>query len=164
MTATVIEVWVNVANASVMVIENAERFGLSQLHQLRERVGRGADQSYCIPVTGHKLSHEGRERIQTMVQTTEGFIIAETDLRLRGPGNMEGTQQSGMLRFLLADSARDAQILAAAREIAAQILEKHPELAMPEHLRLRQYLASEGKDASFEVINLENYLDFLKPG
>lgn len=144
---TVIEVGVNVPNASVMLIENAERFGLSQLHQLRGRVGRGADQSYCILMTGHKLSHEGRERIQTMVQTTDGFIIAETDLRLRGPGNIEGTQQSGMLRFLLADLARDGQILAAAREIAAQILEKDPVLAMPEHLRLRQHLASEGKDA-----------------
>jgi len=144
---TVIEVGVNVPNASVMVIENAERFGLSQLHQLRGRVGRGADQSFCILLTGHKLSHEGRERIQTMVQTTDGFIIAETDLRLRGPGNIEGTQQSGMLRFLLADLARDGQILAAAREIAAQILEKDPSLALPEHLRLRQHLASEGKDA-----------------
>ena len=144
---TVIEVGVNIPNASIMVIENAERFGLSQLHQLRGRVGRGADQSYCVLLTGHKLSHEGRERIQTMVQTTDGFIIAETDLRLRGPGNIEGTQQSGMLRFLLADLARDGQILAAAREIAAQILEKDPGLAMPEHLRLRQHLASEGKDA-----------------
>jgi len=144
---TVIEVGVNVPNASVMVIENAERFGLSQLHQLRGRVGRGADQSFCILLTGHKLSHDGRERIQTMVQTTDGFIIAETDLRLRGPGNIEGTQQSGMLRFLLADLARDGQILAAAREIAAQILEKDPGLAMPEHLRLRLHLASEGKDA-----------------
>lgn len=144
---TVIEVGVNVPNASVMVIENAERFGLSQLHQLRGRVGRGADQSFCILMTGHKLSHEGRERIQTMVQTTDGFVIAETDLRLRGPGNIEGTQQSGMLRFLLADLARDGQILAAAREIAAQILERDPALALPEHLRLRQHLASEGKDA-----------------
>lgn len=144
---TVIEVGVNVPNASVMVIENAERFGLSQLHQLRGRVGRGADQSFCVLMTGHKLSHDGRERIQTMVQTTDGFVIAETDLRLRGPGNIEGTQQSGMLRFLLADLARDGQILAAAREIATQILEKDPGLAMPEHTRLRFHLASEGKDA-----------------
>jgi len=143
---TVIEVGVNIPNASLMVIENAERFGLSQLHQLRGRVGRGADQSYCLLLTGHKLSHDGRERIQTMVQTTDGFIIAETDLRLRGPGNIEGTQQSGMLRFLLADLARDGQIIAVAREVAAQILEKDPELALPEHLRLRMQLASEGKD------------------
>lgn len=144
---TVIEVGVNVPNASVMVIENAERFGLSQLHQLRGRVGRGADQSFCVLMTGHKLSHDGRERIQTMVQTTDGFVIAETDLRLRGPGNIEGTQQSGMLRFLLADLARDGQILAAARDVATQILEKDPGLAMPEHARLRLHLASEGKDA-----------------
>lgn len=144
---TVIEVGVNVPNASVMVIENAERFGLSQLHQLRGRVGRGADQSYCILMTGHKLSHDGRERIQTMVQTTDGFVIAETDLKLRGPGNIEGTQQSGMLRFLLADIARDGQILAVARDTAAQILENDPLLEMPEHGRLRLHLASEGKDA-----------------
>jgi ATP-dependent DNA helicase RecG len=144
---TVIEVGVNVPNASVMVIENAERFGLSQLHQLRGRVGRGADQSYCILLTSFKLSSDGRERIQTMVRTNDGFEIAEVDLKLRGPGNIEGTQQSGMLRFLLADLARDGQILAAAREIAIQILEKDPGLAAPEHLRLRSHLATEGKDA-----------------
>lgn len=144
---TVIEVGVNVPNASVMVIENAERFGLSQLHQLRGRVGRGAEQSFCLLLTSFKLSSEARERIQTMCQTNDGFIIAETDLRLRGPGNIEGTQQSGMLRFMLADLARDGQILTAAREIATQILEKDPTLAVPEHGRLRQHLASEGKDA-----------------
>jgi ATP-dependent DNA helicase RecG len=130
-----------------MVIENAERFGLSQLHQLRGRVGRGAEQSFCLLLTSFKLSSEARERIQTMCQTNDGFIIAETDLRLRGPGNIEGTQQSGMLRFMLADLARDGQILTAAREIATQILEKDPTLAIPEHGRLRQHLASEGKDA-----------------
>jgi len=144
---TVIEVGVNVPNASVMVIENAERFGLSQLHQLRGRVGRGAEQSFCLLLTSFKLSSEARERIQTMCQTNDGFIIAETDLRLRGPGNIEGTQQSGMLRFMLADLARDGQILTAARDIAMQILEKDPTLATPEHGRLRQHLASEGKDA-----------------
>lgn len=144
---TVIEVGVNVPNASVMVIENAERFGLSQLHQLRGRVGRGAEQSYCILMTSFKQSHEGRERIQTMVQTNDGFVIAEADLRLRGPGNIEGTQQSGMLRFLLADLARDGQVLAAAREIAANILDADPALQAPEHLRLRQHLETEGKDA-----------------
>ncbi len=144
---TVIEVGVNVPNASVMIIENAERFGLSQLHQLRGRVGRGAEQSFCLLLTSFKLSSEARERIQTMCQTNDGFIIAETDLRLRGPGNIEGTQQSGMLRFMLADLARDGQILTAAREIATQILEKDPTLAVPEHGRLRQHLASEGKDA-----------------
>lgn len=144
---TVIEVGVNVPNASVMVIENADRFGLSQLHQLRGRVGRGAEQSYCVLVTGFKLSTDARERIQTMVQTNDGFIIAETDLRLRGPGNMEGTQQSGMLRFLLADLGRDGQILTAAREIAARILESDPALTAPEHRRLLEHLAVTGKEA-----------------
>jgi ATP-dependent DNA helicase RecG len=138
---TVIEVGVNVPNASVMVIENAERFGLSQLHQLRGRVGRGADQSYCVLMTGFKLSADGRERIQTMVQTTDGFLIAEADLRLRGPGNIEGTQQSGMIRFLLADLARDGQVLQAARDIALRILEADPHLRLPEHERLRVGLA-----------------------
>ena len=144
---TVIEVGVDVPNASVMVIENAERFGLSQLHQLRGRVGRGAEQSFCILLTSFKLSADGRERIQTMVQTNDGFIIAETDLRLRGPGNMEGTQQSGMLRFLLADLSRDGQILTAAREIAARILESDPALTAPENRRLLEHLAATGKEA-----------------
>jgi ATP-dependent DNA helicase RecG len=144
---TVIEVGVNVPNASVMVIENAERFGLSQLHQLRGRVGRGAEQSYCLLLTGFKLSADGRERIQTMVQTNDGFVIAEVDLRLRGPGNIEGTQQSGMLHFRLADLARDGQILTAAREIAMRILEQDPTLAAPEHFRLKQYLDALAKES-----------------
>ncbi|MBK6932217.1 MAG: ATP-dependent DNA helicase RecG [Saprospirales bacterium] len=141
---TVIEVGVNVPNASVMVVENAERFGLSQLHQLRGRVGRGADQSYCLLMSGFKLSADGRERLQTMVQTNDGFQIAEVDLRLRGPGNLEGTQQSGMLRFLLADLGRDGQILTAAREIASRILEADPALQAPENARLRLHLESTG--------------------
>ncbi len=140
---TVIEVGVNVPNASLMVIENAERFGLSQLHQLRGRVGRGADQSFCILMTGFKLSDDGRERIQTLVQTTDGFKIAEADLRLRGPGNIEGTQQSGMLSFRIADLARDQNILLAARDSAAAILAGDPLLNLPENLRLRQFLDSE---------------------
>jgi ATP-dependent DNA helicase RecG len=144
---TVIEVGVNVPNASVMVIENAERFGLSQLHQLRGRVGRGADQSYCILLTGYKLSAEGRERIQTMVQTNDGFVIAEADLKLRGPGNIEGTQQSGMLHFRIADLARDGQILMAAREIAAKILETDPLLQTPENQRLRYHMDTAMKEA-----------------
>ena len=144
---TVIEVGVNVPNASVMVIENAERFGLSQLHQLRGRVGRGAEQSYCILMSGYKLSADGRERLQTMVQTNDGFVIAEADLRLRGPGNMEGTQQSGMLRFHIADLGRDGQILGAAREIAAKILEADPALTAPENARLRAHLEATGKEA-----------------
>ncbi|MCB0634418.1 MAG: ATP-dependent DNA helicase RecG, partial [Lewinella sp.] len=130
---TVIEVGVNVPNASVMVIENTERFGLSQLHQLRGRVGRGADQSYCVLMSGYKLSNEGRERIQTMVRTTNGFEIAEADLKLRGPGNIEGTQQSGILNFSIADLAKDGQILKTAREIAARILDDDPTLQRPEH-------------------------------
>jgi len=144
---TVIEVGVNVPNASVMVIENAERFGLSQLHQLRGRVGRGAEQSYCVLMSGYKLSADGRERLQTMVQTNDGFIIAEVDLRLRGPGNMEGTQQSGMLRFHIADLGRDGQILSAARDIAAKILEADPALTAPENARLRAHLEATGKEA-----------------
>ncbi|MBU6343079.1 MAG: ATP-dependent DNA helicase RecG [Bacteroidetes bacterium] len=144
---TVIEVGVNVPNASVMVIENAERFGLSQLHQLRGRVGRGAEQSFCILMTGYKLSQDGRERIQTMVNTNDGFEIAEADLRLRGPGNIEGTQQSGMLHFRIADLAKDGPILQAARSIAQQILELDPELRTPENARLKQFLEAYAKDS-----------------
>ena len=124
---TVIEVGVNVPNASVMVIENAERFGLSQLHQLRGRVGRGADQSYCILVTSYKLSEETRRRLEIMVQTNDGFEIAEADLKLRGPGDLEGTQQSGVAFDLkIADIARDGQLLQHVREIASGIIEKDP--------------------------------------
>ena len=124
---TVIEVGVNVPNASVIVIENAERFGLSQLHQLRGRVGRGADQSYCILVTSYKLSEETRKRLEIMVQTNDGFEIAEADLKLRGPGDLEGTQQSGVAFDLkIADIARDGQLLQHVREIAAGIIEKDP--------------------------------------
>ena len=124
---TVIEVGVNVPNASVMVIENAERFGLSQLHQLRGRVGRGADQSYCILVTSYKLSEETRKRLEIMVQTNDGFEIAEADLKLRGPGDLEGTQQSGVAFDLkIADIARDGQLLQHVREVASEIIEKDP--------------------------------------
>ena len=131
---TVIEVGVNVPNASVMVIENAERFGLSQLHQLRGRVGRGADQSYCILVTSYKLSEETRKRLEIMVQTNDGFEIAEADLKLRGPGDLEGTQQSGVAFDLkIADIARDGQLLQHVREVASAILEKDPACSMPEY-------------------------------
>ena len=124
---TVIEVGVNVPNASVMVIENAERFGLSQLHQLRGRVGRGADQSYCILVTSYKLSEETRKRLEIMVQTNDGFEIAEADLKLRGPGDLEGTQQSGVAFDLkIADIARDGQLLQHVREVALKIVEQDP--------------------------------------
>lgn len=131
---TVIEVGVNVPNASVMVIENAERFGLSQLHQLRGRVGRGADQSYCILVTGYKLSEETRKRIQIMVDTNDGFEIAEADLKLRGPGNIEGTQQSGVAFDLkIADLARDGQLLQYVREVAEKLIDDDPDASKPEN-------------------------------
>ncbi|MFZ4784234.1 MAG: ATP-dependent DNA helicase RecG [Flavobacteriales bacterium] len=128
---TVIEVGVNVPNASVMVIESAERFGLSQLHQLRGRVGRGADQSYCILMTGHKLSSDARTRLETMVRTTDGFEIAEVDLQLRGPGDITGTQQSGLVNLRIADLARDQQMLSFAREIALEIIDDDPHLLSP---------------------------------
>ena len=131
---TVIEVGVNVPNASVMVIENAERFGLSQLHQLRGRVGRGADQSYCILVTGYKLTEETRKRIEIMVQTNDGFEIAEADLKLRGPGDLEGTQQSGVAFDLkIADIARDGQLLQYVRDIAEALLDADPNGERPEN-------------------------------
>ncbi|MBT8271342.1 MAG: ATP-dependent DNA helicase RecG [Bacteroidia bacterium] len=125
---TVIEVGVDVPNASVMVIESAERFGLSQLHQLRGRVGRGADQSFCILMTGHKLSNDGRTRIETMVKTTDGFEIAEVDLKLRGPGDLMGTQQSGVLNLKIANLIKDKDILAQARYYAKKVLNEDPKL------------------------------------
>ena len=142
---TVIEVGVNVPNASVMVIENTERFGLSQLHQLRGRVGRGADQSYCILMSSFKLSKEAKFRIETMVRTNNGFDISEADLKLRGPGNIEGTQQSGILDFKIANLAQDGKILQVAREIATRILEDDPKLEKPHHISLRNYLETHGK-------------------
>jgi ATP-dependent DNA helicase RecG len=139
---TVIEVGVDVPNASVMIIENAERFGLSQLHQLRGRVGRGAEQSYCILMTNYKLSADSKVRIQTMVKTNNGFEIAETDLQLRGPGDLMGTQQSGVLDLLIADLARDGQILQQAREAAIQILDADPDLTKPEHAAIKAQIDS----------------------
>jgi ATP-dependent DNA helicase RecG len=142
---TVIEVGVNVPNASVMIIENAERFGLSQLHQLRGRVGRGADQSYCILVSKEKLSNDGRIRLNTMVRTNNGFEIAEIDMQLRGPGNIEGTQQSGVLNLKVADLTTDQEILQQARDCVIEIFEKDPQLAAPENQILN--LAFQPKDA-----------------
>jgi len=139
---TVIEVGVDVPNASVMVIENAERFGLSQLHQLRGRVGRGAEQSFCILMTGYKLGQDSKVRINTMVQTNNGFEIAETDLKLRGPGDLTGTQQSGVLDLLLADLAKDQTLLRIAREAAIKILESDPELEHPEHACVKMQVAT----------------------
>ena len=137
---TVIEVGVNVSNASVMVIESAERFGLSQLHQLRGRVGRGADQSYCILMTGSKLSQEAQTRMETLTQSNDGFKIAEVDLKLRGPGNMMGTQQSGILQFKIADIIQDQALLKAAREQALRILKEDPTLKAADHQCIKRTL------------------------
>ncbi|MFQ3173774.1 MAG: ATP-dependent DNA helicase RecG [Flavobacterium sp.] len=134
---TVIEVGVNVPNASVMIIESAERFGLSQLHQLRGRVGRGAEQSYCVLMTSHKLSSDSKTRMETMVSTNDGFEIAEVDLKLRGPGNLMGTQQSGVLNLQIADIVRDRDVLALARNHASKILKEDAQLQKPEHATLR---------------------------
>ena len=130
---TVIEVGVNIPNASVMVIESAERFGLSQLHQLRGRIGRGADKSYCILMTGNKLSNEAKTRIQAMVRTQDGFELAEVDLKLRGPGDLMGTQQSGILQMRIANLSRDAQVILQARNVAIDLLEDDPTLAKVEN-------------------------------
>lgn len=138
---TVIEVGVNVPNASVMVIESTERFGLSQLHQLRGRVGRGAEQSFCILMTGTKLGQVSKERINVMVQTNNGFIISEKDMELRGPGDIEGTRQSGVLDFKLADIVQDRAVLEAARASAEKILSEDPDLVLPENQGLKEYLA-----------------------
>ncbi len=143
---TVIEVGVDVPNASVMIIENAERFGLSQLHQLRGRVGRGADQSWCILMSGNKLSNEGRKRLEIMVSTTDGFKIAEADLQLRGPGDMQGTRQSGMLDLHLADLAKDGDLIAKTRTIAGEILEDDPRLQKEENKRLNLEIRRRFKD------------------
>lgn len=139
---TVIEVGVNVPNASVMIIENAERFGLSQLHQLRGRVGRGADQSYCILMSRHNISADTRKRLQVMTSTTDGFLVAEADLKMRGPGDLEGTLQSGMAVDLkIASLATDGQLVQIARDAASDLLDKDPTLSMPEHSAIRGELA-----------------------
>jgi ATP-dependent DNA helicase RecG len=141
-STTVIEVGVNVPNATVMVIENAEKFGLSQLHQLRGRVGRGAEKSYCILLTSTQLGNEAKERIKTMTSTNNGFEIAEKDLELRGPGEIEGTRQSGALNLKLADLVKDRPILEAAKKIAEQVVEEDPELEKAENQPLKNYLLS----------------------
>lgn len=140
-STTVIEVGVDVPNATVMVIENAERFGLSQLHQLRGRVGRGGGQSYCILMTKDELSKNSQQRIQTMCSTTDGFAIAEADLKLRGPGDLEGRQQSGMIEFKLADIIEDEPLVCLTRDIVHNILENDPDLQHPDHAVLRQHIA-----------------------
>ncbi len=144
-STTVIEVGVNVPNASVMVIESAQRFGLSQLHQLRGRVGRGADQSYCILLTPYELSADTRKRIGIMTESNDGFVIAEADLKLRGPGDLEGTQQSGIpFDLRIADLVKDNDILFRAREVAEELIENDPSLELPEHEVLKQQLSRLG--------------------
>ena len=139
-STTVIEVGVDVPNASVMIIENAERFGLSQLHQLRGRVGRGADQSYCILMSDYKLSNEGRKRLEIMVETTDGFKIAEADLQLRGPGDLQGTQQSGVLDLKIASLVHDTELISQTRITAEEILSKDASLSSHENIRLKRQL------------------------
>ncbi len=147
-STTVIEVGVNVPNASVMVIESAEKFGLSQLHQLRGRVGRGSEQSFCILLTGNKISQDGKERLGILCATNDGFKVAEKDLEIRGPGDIEGTKQSGLLNFKLANIIDDRVMLEVAKDITATIIEQDPELEKPENLVLKSYLQSQkGKTA-----------------
>ncbi|MBS0029501.1 ATP-dependent DNA helicase RecG [Chitinophaga hostae] len=150
---TVIEVGVNVPNASVMVIESTERFGLSQLHQLRGRVGRGAEQSFCILMTGNKLSQDSKERINVMVQTNDGFLISEKDMELRGPGDIEGTRQSGVLDFKLADIIADKPILDAARASAEKILAEDTDLLLPENQALKEFLAAQRSKSIWSKIS-----------
>lgn len=145
---TVIEVGVNVPNASIMIVESAERFGLSQLHQLRGRVGRGAEQSYCILMTGYKLGVDTKKRIETMVRTNNGFEIAEVDLQLRGPGDISGTRQSGAIDLMIADLATDGEILKVARETAVAILESDPHLALDKHLMIREQVMHQRKETT----------------
>ncbi|MFN5134015.1 MAG: ATP-dependent DNA helicase RecG, partial [Chitinophagaceae bacterium] len=141
-STTVIEVGVDVPNASVMVIESAQRFGLSQLHQLRGRVGRGSEQSFCILLTGKNLTQDARERLKIMTATNDGFLIAEKDLELRGPGDIEGTRQSGMLDFKLASIVKDKELLQVAASICNQLLNEDADLSSAENLRLKNYLLS----------------------
>ncbi len=147
-STTVIEVGVNVPNATVMVIESSEKFGLSQLHQLRGRVGRGSEKSFCILLTGAKVSKEGKERINTMCATNDGFAIAEKDLELRGPGDISGTRQSGALNFKVASIVNDKELLELAKTTAEQLCEEDPALDMAKNLLLKNYLRSQkGKNA-----------------
>jgi ATP-dependent DNA helicase RecG len=150
---TVIEVGVNVPNATVMIIESAERFGLAQLHQLRGRVGRGADQSYCILMTSHKLSSDSKTRLQTMTRTNDGFEIAEVDLKLRGPGDLMGTQQSGVLNLKIADIIRDNDILHLARHHAKLILNEDSSLSKQENKAILNTYIQLGK-----YKNIWNYI------
>jgi ATP-dependent DNA helicase RecG len=152
-STTVIEVGVNVPNATVMIIESAEKFGLSQLHQLRGRIGRGAEKSYCILLSGTKLGNEARQRIHIMCSTANGFEIAEKDLELRGPGDIEGTRQSGALNFKLANIVLDRTLLETARSMAAGILEKDAGLDSAENLRIKGYLQEQKGNITWSKIS-----------
>ena len=152
-STTVIEVGVNVPNASVMVIESSEKFGLSQLHQLRGRVGRGAEKSYCVLLSSSKLGNDARERIRIMVTTNNGFEIAEKDLELRGPGEIEGTRQSGALNFKLASIVQDRPILDIARSLTSALLENDPDLSSAENLRLKNFLVSQKSKTAWSRIS-----------
>jgi ATP-dependent DNA helicase RecG len=152
-STTVIEVGVDVPNASVMVIESSEKFGLSQLHQLRGRVGRGSEKSYCILLTGSKLGNDARERIRIMVSTNNGFEIAEKDLELRGPGDIEGTRQSGLLNFKLANLVQDRSLLELAGNLAAGLLEKDPDLSSAENLQLKTFLQQQKGSIAWSKIS-----------
>jgi ATP-dependent DNA helicase RecG len=144
MVATsVIEVGVDIPNATIMVIESAEKFGLSQLHQLRGRVGRGAEKSYCILLTGKNLGNDARQRIRIMTETGNGFLIAEKDLQLRGPGDVEGTRQSGILNFRLASLVKDNAMIETAGKLAAELLAQDPEFISAENLQLKYFLNPE---------------------
>jgi ATP-dependent DNA helicase RecG len=139
-STTVIEVGVNVPNASIMVIESAEKFGLSQLHQLRGRVGRGSEQSYCVLLTGNKVSKDAKERLKILCATNDGFKVAEKDLEIRGPGDIEGTKQSGLLSFKLANIVNDRVMLEAAKIAAENIIQTDPDLVFEENLPVKNYL------------------------
>ncbi|MBO6050683.1 MAG: ATP-dependent DNA helicase RecG [Bacteroidales bacterium] len=141
LSTTVIEVGIDVPNATVMVVENAERFGLSQLHQLRGRVGRGGEQSYCILMSGDKLTNESKQRLDAMVSTNDGFEIANIDLKLRGPGDLQGTQQSGILDFKIADLVKDEKLVVYTRNLAMSLLDNDPELSKPQNAPIARYLA-----------------------
>ena len=135
------------------IIENAERFGLSQLHQLRGRVGRGASQSFCILMTGSKIGADSKKRVDVMCSTNDGFVIAEEDLRLRGPGDLDGTRQSGAINLQLADLAQDSHIVEAARAEAFTIIDTDPELILPENQTLRRYVETEANDNVWSKIS-----------
>src|SRR5574344_445210 len=152
-STTVVEVGVDVPNATVMVIENAERFGLSQLHQLRGRVGRGAQQSYCILMASYKISSDAKQRLQTMCKTTDGFLLAEEDLRLRGPGSIAGTAQSGVLDLKLADIVRDEPLMKATRSLAIEIIEQDSNLSQEKNALLRDYFIKNRPLTDFSKIS-----------